>query len=40
MRAHFCFLKMLMFYFIFKAFNFLFIHLFIFFGLAVWQEGS
>ena len=31
MHAHFCFLKMLMFYFIFKAFNFLLIHLFIYF---------
>ena len=46
MHAHFCFLKMLMFYFIFKAFNFLLIHLFIFFwpccvarGILVPQSG-
>ena len=33
MHAHFCFLKMLMFYFIFKALNFFFTRLFIFLAL-------
>ena len=33
-RAHFCFLKMLMFYFIFKALNFFFTRLFIFLALC------
>ena len=33
-REHFCFLKMLMFYFIFKALNFFFTRLFIFLALC------